>query len=50
MKRTVRELMKQISLTEFPKIHEGATVEQALMALEKYHSDAVLVMRGNDAI
>jgi len=50
MKRTVRELMKQISLTEFPKIHEGATVEQALMALKKYHSDAVLVMRGNDAI
>jgi CBS domain-containing protein len=50
MKRSVRELMKQISINEHPKIHEGATVKQALMALEEYQSDAVLVMRGEDTI
>lgn len=48
MKRTVRQLMKSISLNEVPKIQEEATIEQALILLERFQTDALLVMRGEN--
>ncbi len=46
MKRSVRDLMKQISFNEVPKIQKDATIEESLIAMERYKSDALLVMEG----
>lgn len=46
MKRSVRDLMRQLSLEEIPKIQEDATIEEALKAMRNYQSDAILIMSG----
>ena len=43
MKRTVRDLMRQIDISRIPTVDRHATVEDALLALEEHESGALLV-------
>jgi len=49
MKRTVKDLMRQKNISRIPCVDQHATVEDALIALEKFDSGALLVVANGQA-
>ena len=50
MKSTVKDLLRQKNLTNFPKIQEEDTIRDALLAFKQFDSSTVLVMRGSKLV
>lgn len=50
MKRTIRELIRQKSITKIPQVYDEVPVQKALQTLEDHNAGILLVMRKNRLI